>query len=136
MIKIENGRQYISMEVMKYFPKSEGQPWETYFMRVCGQGKYATFDMPNISVDRNKLESFYSTLKDLNQKLEGNWIQSFSHDANFILNVEYDRTGCVKVKAEIYDLPHCESRCEITFTTDQTFISETLHQLERMLLPE
>lgn len=136
MMKIENGRQFVSMEITEHFPKTEGQPWDTYFMRVWGQGKYATFDMPNISVDRQKLESFYRSLVGLHEALDGCLTQTFSRDLNFVVKMNFEKTGAVKVRAEIYDLPHCDDRCEIAFSTDQTFIAGALHQLEQMLYPE
>lgn len=131
MITIGNGTEYISIDVTRHFPVSEGQPWEAYFLRVSGKSAFLCFDIDNVDAQRSAIERFYLDLRECYRSLSGECVaKSFDYADDFSLSLCFEKTGRITVSAVISDTV-ADNQCRIRFFTDQTFISSALKQMEQ-----
>jgi hypothetical protein len=76
-----------------------------------------------------ELFEFFEQLKDCNDNVEG-FARFISYQQNLDLTADYDKRGHVRIFGTFSEYSHDNNELKFEFSTDQTFINNTLNELQ------
>jgi hypothetical protein len=128
-IKGEGSFITISFEEVYGFPDTTCH-WGGYDVRATVEIKSGNFRVRStLCTSTGELFQFFQQLKACNNKLHG-VVNYNSYEGNLNFIATYDKLGHVNIKGAFFEFSHCDNKLIFEFNTDQSFISQTIKELE------